>query len=81
MTTWTKQDEIRFRELHDRRAKWHHEVRAPVMALAKQLSEAMQGGHDTNGLADWFMDNTKELRDALAPFDDGERMASQEMIK
>lgn len=70
MTTWTKQDEIRYKELAERRARWEEESRAPIWALAVQLNKALEPGYDTGGLCDWLMGNAAELRDALLPYDD-----------
>lgn len=72
--TWTKADELALLELQDRKERV---VQARLMPLKKLVIEEMPLESDTNTyvVINWLIENADAVRDALEPFDSGERPA------
>jgi hypothetical protein len=74
--TWTQSDELKLRELSDRKARVYAFVRAPIQRLARDMRNANDLSEDD--LADWLIQRADQIRDLLQPFDSGVRCAPSE---
>lgn len=83
--TWTAEDEAAFQKLAEQREKLSSAQREPVkvavhwiiLEIQRRLANDVGLGSTTarDGLVDGLIARAAQVRDALAPFDDGARAA------
>jgi len=72
---WTQDDENDLQSMVKRKADFQSHSRKPVIDAVQRIRHTLGAVHNEAQLVDEFINNADSIRDALAPFDSGVRVA------
>ncbi len=75
MPNWSRRDEQVLAELLERKRRFELTARMPVHDVVNRIRAALGGAYGPDQMVDEFINNADSIRDALAPFDSGVRVA------
>lgn len=76
MITWTKSDERHLKDLLDRKAAFTKHTREPLLKVTTLIGQSYgRTIRDPDKFVDAMIVHSEQIRDALAPYDSGERCA------